>query len=141
MISTIVVSRRHLARDPLRVTVVKRARRAARAARGMAAAMEPSGAMNLGVQLFVCAVLLVTALCFCWLLYLMLTAPPEDDSAGPVAPAAGREKDGLFPGVSSLLRLLPGSAPQASADPGLGRMLGQLLRAWIGGRLGHPGPM
>lgn len=110
---------------------------AAGAARGTAAAVDAGGAMDLGVQLFVGAVLLVTALCFGWLLYLMLTAPPEDEAAGPAASAAGREKDGLSPGMNSLLRLLPGAAAQAAADSGLGR----LFRAWIGARLGHPGPM
>jgi hypothetical protein len=100
------------------------------------------GELGLGVQLFVGGVLLLTAVCFAWLVYLMVTSPPEDDARpAPVEP----DEAGVAPAAATLLQLLPGAARQSAADLGLSRSLGQLLRGWlsarIGTRLGHPGPM
>lgn len=67
------------------------------------------GELELGIHLLVGGVLLVTGLCTAWLLWLMLTSPPE----------AGEVKR-------------PAAAPPAG---------GSRLRAWIGARLGHPGPL
>jgi hypothetical protein len=91
------------------------------------------GGIDLGVQLFVGAVLLIAAACFAGLLYLMVSCPPEDDEAEASASAAES--------VDTVLQLLPGAASQPGAEGGLERSLGQLFRAWLGGRLGHPGPM
>lgn len=67
------------------------------------------------VVLFVGGVLLVTALCFGWLIYLMLSAPAEE----------GQEP----------------TEQKGEPGPSLGQALLRSLRGRIGDRLGHAGPM
>jgi hypothetical protein len=95
--------------------------------------------IGLGIQLFVGGILLVTAACFAWLLYLMVTSPPEQEDTAIVPDPAEGAADS--PAAATLLQLLPGAAPASAADAGFARSLAQLFRAWLGTRLGHPGPM
>ena len=102
--------------------------------------------MSLGVHLFVGALLLIGSACLAWLLYLMITCPPEDEDRTTTGAdtALRTPADPPSAGMAALLRLWPGSAlPYSSAGGGdsLTRMLTRLIRTWISARLGHPGPM
>ncbi len=121
---------------------------AAGAARTVAYAAGADAAMSLGIQLFVGAILLIASICLVWLLYLMITSPPDEDggasAAGTAENALQATADPPSAGVAALLRLWPRSAlPYFSAGGGdsLTRVLAQLVRAWIGARLGTPGAM
>lgn len=100
-----------------------------------------NASMELGIHLFVGAVLFATAVCLVWLLWLMLTSPPEDEDQ---VPAPHKASPGLpADPAASLLRVWPGAPALlgGSNGDGLGRILTRLVRHWIGVRLGHPGPL
>ncbi len=83
-----------------------------------AASFGGGNAMAAEASLFIGGVLLVTLLCFGWLVYLMLTAPAEEG----VEPTVERDT-------------LPAS------HHGVAEMLGRSIRVRLGSLLGHAGPV
>ncbi|HZR35556.1 MAG TPA: hypothetical protein VFA75_09290 [Nevskia sp.] len=96
-------------------------------------------------SIMVIGLLAITGACFAWLLYLMLTAPPEcGEQPQPPKPATAAPESPVDSGDAhgSLLWLLPPAPPPQPLLLGgtATSLLLRLLRRWIGAHLGT-GPM